>query len=69
MSGNTKTAARLRGQLSQYSGIISKGFGKAKQGLIQEVLYGIQAAKDVKLSDIARTLKEQEALIKLEDRL
>ena len=31
--------------------------------------YGIQAAKDVKLSNIARTLKEEQALIKTEDRL
>jgi hypothetical protein len=33
------------------------------------MLYGIQASKDVKLSNIARTLKEQQALIKTEDRL
>ena len=33
------------------------------------MLYGIQAAKDVKLSNIARTLKEDQALIKTEDRL
>ncbi len=33
------------------------------------MLYGIQASKDVKLSNIARTLKEKQALIKTEDRL
>jgi hypothetical protein len=69
MSENTKTAANLKGQLSKYSGIISKGFNKAKRKLIKEMLYGIQAAKDVKLSNIARTLKEEQTLIKTEDRL
>ena len=33
------------------------------------MLYGIQAYKDVKLSNIARTLKEKQSLIKTEDRL
>jgi hypothetical protein len=33
------------------------------------MLYGIQASKDVKLSNIARALKEEQALIKTEDRL
>lgn len=33
------------------------------------MVYGIQAAKDVKLSNIARTLKEDQRLLKTEDRL
>lgn len=33
------------------------------------MLYGIQASRDVKLSNIARTLKEDQKLIKTEDRL
>jgi hypothetical protein len=69
MSENSKTVANLKGQLSKFSGIISKSFKKPKQKLIKEMLYGIQAAKDVKLSKIARTLKEEQALIKTEDRL
>lgn len=69
MSGESKTIANLKGQLSKFSGIISKGFKKPKQRLIKEMLYGIQASKDVKLSNIARTLKEEQPLIKTEDRL
>jgi hypothetical protein len=69
MSMKYKTAATLKGQLSKFSGIISRGFKKPKQKLIKEILYGIQASKDVKLSNIARTLKEDQALIKTEDRL
>ena len=69
MSGESKIIANLKGQFSKFSGIISKGFAKPKQRLIKEILYGIQASKDVKLSNIARTLKEDQALIKTEDRL
>jgi len=69
MSKNSKTVANLKGQLSKFSGIIAKGFRKPKQRLIKEMVYGIQASKDVKLSNIARTLKEDQLLIKTEDRL
>jgi hypothetical protein len=69
MSGNSKTVADLKGQLTKFSGIISKGYRKAKRRLIKEMMYGIQASKDVKLSNIARTLKEDQPLIKTEDRL
>jgi hypothetical protein len=69
MSCETRITATLKGQLSKFSGIISKGFKKPKQKLIHEMIYGIQAAKDVKLSNISRTLKEDQALIKTEDRL
>ncbi|HVB03630.1 MAG TPA: hypothetical protein VNE41_07900 [Chitinophagaceae bacterium] len=60
---------RFKGQLSKFSGIISKELSKPKQRLIKEMCYGIQASKDVKLSNIARSLQEDIPLIKTEDRL
>lgn len=69
MSVESNTVASLKSQLSKFSGIISKGFKKSKRRLIKEMLYGIQASKDVKLSNISRTLKEDQRLIKTEDRL
>jgi len=42
-------------KIFRFSGIISKDFSKAKRRLIKEILYGIQAAKDVKLSNISRS--------------
>jgi hypothetical protein len=69
MSAESRTVVGLKAQLSKFSGIISKRFKKAKRRLIKEMIYGIQASKDVKLSNIARTLKEDQALIKTEDRL
>jgi len=69
MNAESRTVGSLKAQLSKFSGIISKRFRKAKRRLIKEVVYGIQASKDVKLSNIARTLKEDQLLIKTEDRL
>jgi len=69
MNVEYRTVVGLKAQLSKFSGIISKGFRKPKQKLIKEMLYGIQASKDVKLSNISRTLKEDQSLIKTEDRL
>jgi hypothetical protein len=42
---------------------------KTQKRLVKEMLYGIQASKDVKLSNISRTLQEPIPLIKTEDRL
>jgi hypothetical protein len=69
MDVERRTSVALKAQLSKFSGIISKSFKKAKRKLIKEMLYGIQASKDVKLSNICRTLKEEQELIKTEDRL
>jgi hypothetical protein len=69
MSAEHRTVASSKAQLSKFSGIISKGFRKPKRRLVKEMLYWIQASKDVKLSNISRPLKEGQALIKTEDRL
>ncbi len=69
MTGDSRTVAVIKGQMSRFSGIISKDLSKAKKRLIREMLYGIQAGKDIKLSVIARSLKESLSLIKTEDRL
>lgn len=69
MVNNTRTIAEIKALMSRYSGIISKDFSKPKQKLIKEIIYGIQATKDIKLSNISRSLKEELPLIKTEDRL
>lgn len=69
MTENSRIVAVIKGQLSKFSGIISKNLPKAKQRLVREMIYGIQAAKDVKLSNITRSLNEPIPLIKTEDRL
>ncbi len=69
MDDNTRTRLKVKTQVSKFSGIIFRGFNKAKQRLIKEMLYGIQASKDVKLSNIVRVLNEPIKYIKTEDRL
>ncbi len=69
MDSNAKITNKIKLQISKFSGIISKNFKKPKRRLIKELVFGIQASKDVKLSNIARSLKEKIPLIKTEDRL
>jgi hypothetical protein len=69
MDANSCTINRFKAQSNKFSGIISKGLPVVKQRLIKEMIYGIQASKDVKLSNISRALQENIPLIKTEDRL
>jgi hypothetical protein len=69
MDANSLLAARFKMQANKFSGIISGGLPKVKCRLVKEMIYGIQASKDVKLSNISRALQEDIPLIKTEDRL
>lgn len=69
MDTNSFIVGRFKAQINKFSGIISKGLSKPKQHMVQQLLYGIQAAKDIKISNIARSLNEPIPIIKTEDRL
>jgi hypothetical protein len=69
MDANSFVISRFKAQANKFSGIISKELPKAKQRLVKEIFYGIQASKDVKISNISRALQEKIPLIKTEDRL
>jgi len=69
MDSNSLLRNRFKAQVHKYSGIITKGLSKVRKRLVKEMLYGIQASKDVKLSNICRSLNEEIRLIKTEDRL
>jgi len=69
MDTNSLPISRFKAQLSKFSGIISKPFCKTTQRFFREMLHGIQASKDIKLSNIGRSLQEDIELIKTEDRL
>ena len=60
---------RFKAQVNKFSGNLSNGLSKTKGRFFKEMLYGIQASKDVKLSNISRALQEDIALIKTENRL
>ena len=69
MDANSVLMNRFKMQCNKFSGTISKNLGKVKKRLVKEMIYGIQASKDVKLSNISRALMEPIPLIKTEDRL
>lgn len=69
MDTNSSTISRFKMQCNKFSGILSKGLTIPKQNLVKQMVYGIQASKDVKLSNISRALQETIPLLKTEDRL
>ena len=66
---DSKVGSRLKAQLTKFSLELSEGLPRPSRKFIQQMLYGIQASQDVKLSSIARSLQETIPLIKTEDRL
>ena len=69
MDANSSTISRFKAQANKFSGILGKGLDKPTQRVIKEMIYGVQAAKDVKISNVARSLQENIALIKTEERI
>jgi hypothetical protein len=48
---------------------LSEGLSKPMQKFVSQLIYGIQAGRDIKLSNISRALNEEIKLIKTENRL
>ena len=69
MEHHSKIAGKIKSQITRFSHKISGDFKRPTRKMIVQMLYGIQASKDVKLSNIARSLNEQIPLIKTESRL
>ena len=66
---DTTIAAKLLAQLESFWGRISPHFHKPVARFIGDMLYGIMAGKDVKLSSVVRALREKTTPKKVEDRL
>ena len=69
MEDSSKIAGKIKSQISRFAHKVSGDFKKPLRKFFVQMLYGIQASKDVKLSNIARSLNEEIALIKTENRL
>jgi len=69
MANPSKTAAQVKSQIARFSAGVSCELDKPKRKFIHQMLYGIQASKDVKLASIARSLDENIPLIKTVGRL
>lgn len=66
---DSKLRSRLKAQLTKFSSELCEGLSWPLEKFVGQMLFGIQASQDVKLSNIARSLKEEIPLIKTEDRL
>ena len=66
---DSKVRSRLKAQLTKFSTELCSGLSKPLTKFVSQMLFGIQASQDVKLSNIARSLKEEIPLIKTENRL
>jgi len=65
----TQTAFKVREQIDSFMGIVFPHFSKPICKFLHQMVFGIQSAKDIKLSQIARSLDEPVSLKKTEERL
>lgn len=68
MGDDNKIAGKIKSQITHFARRISTEFMKSTKNFMVQMLYGIQASKDVKLSNIARSLNEEIALRELRGR-
>ena len=66
---DNRLRSRLKAQLTKFSLQLTEGLSRPLQKFVSQMLFGVQASQDVKLSNIARSLKEEIDLIKTENRL
>ena len=69
MGDDNKIGGKIKSQITHFARRISTDFKRPMKRFMVQMLYGIQASKDVKLSNVARSLNEEIALIKTENRL
>lgn len=69
MNNDTTIGKRVQHQIERFSHKVSKGLTKPKKRFVAQSLFGIQASRDIKLSNVSRSLNEKIDLIKTENRL
>jgi len=69
MNDDTRISEKVKSEIEHFAKIITQGFSRPKKKFVHQMLFGIQASRDIKLSNIARSLSEDIKLIKTENRL
>ncbi len=69
MGDDSRLRGKVKAQITRFASQWSAGWRKPLRRFAREMLYGIQAAEDVKVSEIARSLGEPIRLLKTETRL
>ena len=66
---DSRVRPRLKAQLTKFCSSFCAGLSRPLANFVSQMLFGIQSSQDVKLSNIARSLKEDIPLIRTEKRL
>jgi hypothetical protein len=69
MNNDTTIGRAVQYQIERFAFRISKRLSKPKKKFISQTLFGIQASRDVKLSNVSRSLNEKVHLLQTEKRL
>jgi len=69
MRDDTLITKKVQVQIKKFSSRLTRGLSKPKRRFVSQVLFGMQASRDIKLSNISRSLNEDIKLIKTENRL
>jgi len=69
MNKDNRLIEKINYQLEKFVEVISKGLTKPKKKFVHQMLFGIQSSRDIKLSEVARSLNEEIKLLKTEMRL
>lgn len=69
MKDNSTISEKVKREIERFTQRITQGLSKPKRRFISQMIFGIQASRDIKLSNIARSLEEDIKLIKTENRL
>ena len=66
---DSKVRSRLKAQLTKFAAELCRDLSKPLRKFVTQMLLGIQASQDVKLSNIGRALEEAIPLLRTEKRL
>jgi len=69
MKDDTLITKKVQVQIKKFSSGLTMDLPKPKRKFVSQVIFGIQASRDIKLSNISRSLNEDIKLIKTENRL
>ena len=62
MANDSTVAGKIKTQITRFSHRFSRGLKKPTRRFVAQMIYGIHASKDVKLSNICRSLNGEIAL-------
>jgi hypothetical protein len=69
MHDDIRISEKVKSEIEHFSQSITQGLPRPKKKFVSQMLFGIQASRDIKLSNISRALSEDIRLIKTENRL